>query len=324
MSFKDIRGHDRLIAILKKYMQSQRIPSAFLFLGPEGIGKGLVARALAGALNCTEETSRPCGRCPSCLKIERNQHPDFFILGASDDKNNGDTPAIKIEQIRQLQNRISLKAYEAKFKAVIIENAHNLTAESSNALLKVLEEPPPDTVFMIISSKPALLFKTIISRCQILRFSALPPAELEIILKKDYGLNTQEAHFLAFFCEGRLGSALKHRDDGLFRQKNTIIDSFRSGDKPLPDYLEDKDTIRLSFSLLAGWLRDLYLLKSGAAGNQGLINLDQKERLSEAIRRYRFSDLDEALRQVSNSSLYLEQNVNSKLLLSCLRGFIRG
>jgi len=156
-----------------------------------------------------------------------------------------------------------------------------------------------------------------------LRFSALPPAELEIILKTNYGLTTQEAHFLAYFCEGRLGGALKHRDDGLFRQKNTIIDSFRSGVKRLPDYLEDKDTIRLSFSLLAGWLRDLYLLKSGAADAE-LINLDQKELLLEAIRRYRFSDLDEALRQVSNSSLYLEQNVNSKLLLSCLRGFIRG
>ena len=323
MSFKDIRGHDRPIAILKKYIQSRRIPSALLFLGPGGIGKGMVARALAGALNCTEESSGACGRCPSCLKIEKGQHPDFYIIGSSDDKNNGDTSAVKIEQIRQLQNRISLKAYEAKFKVVIIENAHNLTAESSNALLKVLEEPPPDTVFIIISSKASLLFKTIISRCQILRFSALPPAELEIILKTDYGLTTQEAHFLAYFSEGRLGGALKHRDDGLFREKNTIIDSFRSDIKPLPDYLEDKDTIRLSFSLLAGWLRDLYLLKSGAE-DQELINLDQKARLSEAIRRYRFSDLDEALRQVSNSSLYLEQNVNSKLLLSCLRGFIRG
>jgi len=323
MSFKDIRGHDRPIAILKKYIQSGRIPSALLFLGPAGIGKGMVARALAGALNCTEETSIPCGRCPACLKIEKGQHPDFYILGRSDEKNNGDTSAVKIDQIRQLQNRISLKAYEAKFKVVIIENAHNLTAESSNALLKVLEEPPPDTVFLIISSKRALLFKTIISRCQILRFSALPPAELEIILRKDYGLTTQEAHFLAYFSEGRLGAALKYRDDALFREKNMIIDSFRSDVKPLPDYLEDKDTIRLSFSLLAGWLRDLYLLKSGA-GDAELINLDQKKQLSEAIRRYRFSDLDDALRQVTNSSLYLEQNVNSKLLLSCLRGFIRG
>ncbi len=323
MSFEDILGHDRPIKILKSYLQSGRIPSALLFLGPGGIGKGMVARRLAGALNCTEDSIDLCGQCPSCLKIEKNQHPDFYIIGASDDKNNGDTSAVKIDQIRQLQNRISLKAYAAKFKVVIIENAHNLTAESSNALLKVLEEPPPDTVFMIISSKPTLLFKTIISRCQILRFSALPPAELEIILKKDYGLTTQEAHFLAYFSEGRLGGALKHRDDGLFRQKNTIIDSFRSDVKRLPDYLEDRDTIRLSFSLLAGWLRDLYLLKSGARDEE-LINLDQKERLSEAVRRYRFSDLDEALRQVSNSSLYLEQNVNSKLLLSCLRGFIRG
>jgi len=323
MSFKDIKGQERPISILKKYLESGRIPTAFLFLGPEGIGKAFVARTLAKALNCADGPLDPCDRCPSCLKIGKNGHPDFYILGDSPDEKKGDSSAVKIEQIRQLQNRINLKAYEAKSRVVIIDNAHNLTAESSNALLKVLEEPPPDTTFIIISSKPTLLFKTIISRCQLLRFSALSPAELESVLRKEFGLNSEEAHFLAYFCEGRLGCALKYKDEGIFREKNTIIDSFISADRPLPDYLGDKDTIRLSLNLLAGWLRDIYLLKSGAA-DSGLINLDRKEQLVNSINRYNFGDLDNALRQVTNSSLYLEQNINSKLLLSCLRGFIRG
>ena len=330
MSFKDIKGQDRPIQILKEYIKHSRLTGSYLFAGEDGVGKKLVAKTLAKALNCAGRALDSCDSCVPCLKIEKGQHPDIHIIdspASSDADPDGgrrmgteDSASIKIEDIRQLQKDIHLKPYEGKQKVFIIANAHNLTAEAANALLKILEEPPADSLIILLSAKPALLFKTIISRCKMMKFYPLQRAKLEEILKEDFHLDSNFAHFLAYSCEGRIGRALKLKDTDILREKNLIIDAFtlvrRSG-RDTPS-IENRNNVRAHLNIVAGWFRDMYLIKIGAPCRE-LINLDRKEELLRLIQRYTFTDLYEILNSISNSLFYLERNVNIKLLLSNLR-----
>lgn len=309
MSFKDIKAQDRPVKILQGYIEESRLQGGYLFAGPEGIGKVLVAKTLAKAVNCYRDCLDSCDNCISCIKIEKNQHPDVHTYG------------FYIEDTRQLQKDISLKPYEAKKKFFIIDNAHHLTTEASNALLKVLEEPPRDSLIILVSSKPRLLFKTIISRCKIIRLYPLKRIELEEILKKDYCMDSELAHFLAYFCEGRIGTALRLKDTDILREKNRIIDEFVSSGKSqslksLP--LQNRENSEKYLNILAAWFRDIYLIKVGMPHSE-LINLDRKAQILKIMSRYTLFDLDEILNYIKDAFLYLEQNVNIKLLLSNLR-----
>jgi len=320
MSFEDIKGQERAIRIIKGYLQSSTLGGAYLFIGEEGIGKHLAALTLAKAINCLNRQDDSCDSCSSCVKIEKRGHPDLHYIELIDSDN------IKIESIRSIKKDISLKPYEAKFKVFIINDAHNLTAEAAGALLKILEEPPKNSLIILVSSKPALLFKTIISRCKIIRFHPLERAELKQVLKKDYSLDDNLAHFLAYFAEGRIGAALRLKDADILKEKNRIIDEFTISRRPNLEVssTQDRDTVRSLLNILASWFRDMYLVKIGASHSE-LINLDRKMDLLRIINRYTMFNLDDMLKSISDSLLYLEQNVNIKLLLSNLKaGLWRG
>jgi DNA polymerase-3 subunit delta' len=296
-------------------LSRDKLAGAYLFTGPEGIGKYLAARTFAQALNCRNAKDDACGACASCLKIEKNSHPDVHFIDALD------AEAIGIEEVRQLKQDISLKSYEAGFKVFLINDAHKLTAEASNALLKILEEPPQDSVIILVTAKPQLLFKTIISRCQRIKFSSLPTVSLEAILKEDYCLDSALAHFLAYFCEGRLGHALRLKDADILKEKNRIINIFNLSSLAGLDSLakeSSRQDIRRYLNLLAGWFRDIYLAKSGIAHAQ-LINLDRRDELLRLIHRYSWPELENIFKCISDSMGYIEQNINTKLLLSNLK-----
>lgn len=329
MSFEDIKGQDKAIGVLREDLRQSRLAHGYLFLGPEGVGKKLVAKTLAKTVNCQQESQDSCNQCVSCLKIEKNQHPDVHLIDASTPVNldheriqsdTGNSEAIKINHIRQLQKDIGLRPYEGKQKIFIIDNAHNLTPAASNALLKILEEPPGDSLLILVSAKPVLLFKTIISRCRVVKFYSLTRAKLKDILRKDYSLDEHLAHFLAYFCEGRVGCALKLKDTDIMRDKNGVINQFIiSKNTNLDDFsIKDRERLRIYLNILAAWFRDIYLIKIGTSYGE-LINLDRKTELLESIKQFSFSDLDGILKSISDSLLYLQQNVNVKLLLSDLR-----
>lgn len=334
MSFQDIRGQDKPIQIIRQHLKQSRLSGSYLFAGPEAVGKRLVAKTLAKALNCEKQNSDSCDTCPSCLKIEKNQHPDVYMLDASTPLNvsrgsseidTNDSQAIKIGHIRQLQKNASLKPYEGRKKVFIVDNAHNLTSAASNALLKILEEPPLSSLIILVSAKPILLFKTIISRCQVLKFLPLSRAELEEILRKDYSLDNILAHFLAYFCEGRLGGALALKDTDIMLDKNRLIDQLVSSKKQinLNSFLAlDKKHLRWSLNILTSWFRDTYLIKLGMPHYE-LIHFDRKTELLKHMQHFSFMDLDEILKSISDSLLYLEQNINIKLLLLDLQGSLR-
>jgi DNA polymerase-3 subunit delta' len=314
MAFKDIKGQQQALHILQEHMRHQRLASGYLFTGPEGLGKNLVARTLAKAVNCQEAIADSCDNCPSCRKIDGNQHPDVHCIIDEDE-------VVKIEQVRQLQQRIYLKPYEGMRKVFVIDNAHNLTAEGSNALLKVLEEPPEASLIILVSAKPTLLFKTIISRCRTIKFSPLKRPELAGLLKSGYGLEDEAARFLAYFSEGRIGQALRLKDTDALHQKNRVLDAFLFPAAPHSQgqfSLEDKAHLRGYLNILATWFRDMSLVKIGMPYSE-LINYDRRNDLVRSMQQYSFGDINDIVACISNSLLYLEQNINIKLLLSNVR-----
>ena len=315
MAFGEIKGQEKAIAILRRHLNNARVAGAYLFTGTDGIGKYMAARTFAKVLNCLESKDDSCDTCVSCRKIDKNGHPDVHFIDPQD------SDTIKIEDIRQLKQNIGLRAYEAKFKVFVINDAHKLTAEASNALLKILEEPPGSSVIILVTAKPALLFKTVISRCQAVKFFPLERAKLENMLKENYNIEPDPAHFLAYFCEGRIGRCLKFNDPDLLKEKNTIIDIFTASRATNLDNLakqNSKEDIRRYLNTLASWFRDLYLAKLGTPQAE-LINTDRREEIARSLDSYSWDKLEKIFKCISDSLLYLEQNINVKLTLSNLK-----
>ncbi len=322
MSFADIQGQSRPIEIIQQYLSGALSGRGLLFCGPQGVGKKLAALAMAKAVNCLNNNLDPCEQCPSCLKVSKGQHPDVFLIdchtvieseAGQAKKDSGGSEAVRIDHIRALQKNISLRPYEGKKKVFIIDEAQDMTAEASNALLKTLEEPPRDSLLILVSSKPSLLFKTITSRCQPIKFSGMQRQELRQVLQKKYGLDYNCSHFLAYYCEGRLGYALKLKEEGLFFSKNEIIDG--------KFMVKERRDLRNILNILNVWYRDIYLYKKGLAETE-LINYDRRQDLKKISAAHSFGHLDNVLSCISDSALRIEQNINVKLLLANLKAVL--
>jgi DNA polymerase-3 subunit delta' len=309
MRFSDILGHDRALGIIGAYLEKSRFSGAFIFSGPEGIGKRMVAKLIACQLNCTGGVDRPCASCSGCLKIQKETHPDLHII------QNGQSQ-IKMEDIRGILRQANLRPYEGALKVFIIDNAHKLNSEAANSLLKVLEEPPKDVLIILVTHKPQNIIKTVLSRCQEIKFSPMVRAQLETVLIKNYALDKASAHFLAYYAEGRLGLALRLKDTPLLQEKNKIFDAFVLSAKPLDRQIigQSKEQMQACLNILASWFRDIYLLKAGLP-DQEAIHLDRHSDLLKLIPRFSFKQLDEIMSTLSESSLYLDKNINTKLIL---------
>lgn len=161
--WKDIPGHSRIKNLLRDYCVSGRVPHALLFSGTAGLGKTGMAVEFFRAMNCAGSTGDACGTCGSCLKVASKSHPDLVMV-------NPESRWIKVDDVREVIADIGLKPFEARTKCIVIEPAESLNTESANALLKTLEEPPENTVILLISHRPKLLLPTVLSRCLHIRF----------------------------------------------------------------------------------------------------------------------------------------------------------
>ncbi len=220
MPFSEVIGQEPVIRVLQRSLEEKRIAHAYLFVGPEGVGKKLTAKLLVQAISCERNDFDACGRCSSCRKIEKFSHPDITWV-----KPGGLSRRIRIDDIRALRHQVSLKAYRAgQRKTFVLTEADRMTAEAGNALLKTLEEPPADSLLILLTSHPSSLFPTIISRCQILRFSPLPLKRVEDYLVSRLKLTPDEARLLSQLSEGRLGKALSLREKTIREERKKVLD----------------------------------------------------------------------------------------------------
>lgn len=300
--------------LIKNAWENGKLASSYLFFGAAGTGKLFLARSLAKTVNCEKGSFPPCSVCPSCQKIENNNHPDVHYF----EKQNSNF--IKIEQIHQMQREINLSAFEAKYKVFIILNAEDLTGEAANCLLKILEEPPPDSLIILIASDLGRIFPTIISRCQKIRFNPGDRREAETILNRDYRLDKGLSHYLAFCFEGNWVEALRFKERNILKERNEIIRHFIISPNLLFNKFDfkDKEQLKLILRILISCVRDIYLLKIGA-DREELINEDIKDQLSALREKFSFADLERMLAQLCLSREFIRQNINPRLLLDNLR-----
>lgn len=199
--FSDILGQEKAVNYLQKLVREERVPGALLFCGPEGIGKRKAALEFAKALNCEDYFSRQngeaCGTCASCVAIEKGTHPDvtvvdFLYQARLNLKENADEEDLEkelakqqhlsVDTIRTVTAKAQQKAVGPGWKVLIIDQAQSMQGAAANALLKFIEEPPAKTVWILITSKRAAMLGTILSRCQLLAFSPLRPAQVQQLL----------------------------------------------------------------------------------------------------------------------------------------------
>ncbi|MBN1384907.1 MAG: AAA family ATPase [Elusimicrobia bacterium] len=221
-----IIGHIKQIDMFRAATESGKIHSAYIFVGQSGIGKKLFTLKVAQMLNCQETNikRRPCGLCSQCKKIETGTHPDFITISVLEDKS-----WISIEQIREMIKGLQYGSVMGGYNIRVIDEAHLIKPEAANALLKILEEPPKNTVVILITPMPKSLPQTILSRSAIVYFNIFSDAEIRDELK-DFNLDEDELNFVSSLAMGSLGKAIELAKDRKFidEYKNILAD-FKEG-----------------------------------------------------------------------------------------------
>jgi len=194
------------VDFLRRAEAGDRLAHAMLFAGPAGIGKRLVADAVAGGMICERHEANACGTCSACRQLAAGSHPDVMIVEVPAGKRE-----IPIDRVRQLNQFLRLQPIHSARKVAIVDDAHLLNLPAQNALLKGLEEPPPGSLTILIAHNADALLPTVRSRCQRLLFGPLPDAALTALLVDRLGVPTDEVQDLAALAEGSPGRALRLR-----------------------------------------------------------------------------------------------------------------
>ncbi len=204
--FNQIIGHELVCDKLRHSISHNCTVSAYLFSGPEGIGKKTVANAFSAALLCEAPAcGKACGSCPSCRLFAAESHPDLLSLSAPEDKK-----SIGVELVREkLVKEAFIRPFHSTRKVFIIENSELLTTEAQNALLKILEEPPGYAVFLLLSTAPGQLLETVLSRCLKLQLSPLPARLTASFFEALPGYSQEEKALAIAFSQGVIGKGLK-------------------------------------------------------------------------------------------------------------------
>ena len=220
-------GHQNQIAQLKQTAETERLPHAYIFSGLQGIGKKRVALGLAQFLACSSE-KKPCEQCEACLKISKSLHPDLFFISPA-----GKT--IKVDTLRDLKQKVYLHPLETTTRIILIEEAEKMTEAGANALLKILEEPPANNIFILITDRPNQLLPTILSRCHLLSFAPLTTQQIEQILMRE-GMENREASTRSLLSQGSLQTA-REISPTLYDEARTFLKKIESL-KSVTDLLE--------------------------------------------------------------------------------------
>jgi DNA polymerase-3 subunit delta' len=284
MPLSSIQGQRRAVERLTATLAKGTVHHAYLFHGPDGVGKELTARALAQALLCPEAPQEGCGQCSTCTRIEHFAHPDVTFVAPEEEliarKMAGrsdftGTPSrdIKVEQVRRLQERLVLRALEGKRKVAIVARAHHLNPSAQNAFLKTLEEPPDETTLILITERPEMLLPTLRSRMSKVAFE---PLSLELIAQRltDLrGVSDEVARRIAALSGGSLSAALAMDTESLDRRAHFIQQFEAAARSPTVGLAlafaqeagDSREDAEEALDALTQWLADVARVQHGAA-----------------------------------------------------------
>ncbi|SCY17302.1 DNA polymerase III subunit delta' [Thiohalorhabdus denitrificans] len=281
-------GQEAPVARLEATLQSGQVPQGLLLAGPRGTGKATAARWMAARLLCRRGPGQPpCGECPPCRHRLAGTAPDLIALPTEGEEE------IRVDPLREMVAQVQLTPQESRLRVVILDPAEAMGAHAANALLKVLEEPPGEVVFLLVSHRSDQLLPTIRSRCQLLRFGAVPAEEVEQWLAETHGLSGEDPRLAARMSGGAPGRALEWARRSLVAERDAVLEGLEAararGGESLLEVAERwaKGESAAWLPHLQAWLRDLtrVTVTAGQAPPEHLVNADRRERLAQEARR---------------------------------------
>ncbi|MBI2555539.1 MAG: DNA polymerase III subunit delta' [Candidatus Rokubacteria bacterium] len=322
MAFDAVRGQPPAGDVLTRAPAPGRVAHAYAFVGPPGVGRKLTAMAFAKSLLCP---SAGCEQCPACRKIEAGIHPDFMLIAPTfpEGKTSG-TPLIRIEAIRQLEQRAALRPAESAWKVFIVDDAGRMTAEAPQAFLKTLEEPPARTVIILILTQTRELPATVLSRCQVVRFMPLHEEEA-VALLQSRGMDEGTARLLARASQGRPGLALA-LDPAAWLERRELALSILAevgadGAAALFKWSDalGRDRAQIEQLLETWWLWYRDLLCAKASGDPRLlIHGDRAAELAQSAAGRSWEEIVAGLAACREAWQALQRNVSPRLTLEVM------
>ena len=325
MAFGDVPGNARVKKILRISLQRDRLPNSLLFCGPGGVGKRETALILAMALNCENlRKDDACGECGPCRAVAGGRHPDVLEIRP---KNNH----IGIDDMRFLREAAYLRPMIGRKRVFIVDESDKMGEEASNAVLKILEEPPRFSHIILITDDAHLILPTIRSRCQVLTFSPLDREEVRTALREK-GFSEERAEAMSLLVKGNLEQAMSLDWDDIQARRRESWETLLAfgGGRNASRFLEsyafstreavEKD-FRALLELLSTFLRDLILIKEN--GNpRFLFNPDFREELPRAAEDWTMERLWATLGYIDDALSALDKNLNMRLLVSAFYSHI--
>lgn len=362
MSFRDVVAQPQAVSLLSSAIAHDRVGHAYLFHGPDGTGKRMLALRFAQALLCEEGGSDACGACRSCKNVHRLIHPDVHVLfpypndtdesdvmerrkrmaadpyavldfvrkptlsGTAKVSNKQST--FTVERVHEeLRQPMSFRPVEGRYKVAILLDVELMRVEAANAFLKLLEEPPPRTVFLLCTSRPDRVLPTILSRCQRIRLHPLEPEAIAAYLVARQQQDSTSAALLAHLADGSLSRALELADsENVLEQRDRVTAFMRTcfqlnSTKYLLEAEEmagwGRERLKGWLILMLRWIRDLVLYRElGDAAP--LVNQDQRETIKRFVGGVPLADLEGMANLVEEAIRLVERNVSVATLLKVL------
>ena len=322
----NIVGHEHAIHTLRRALAAQRVRHAYLFTGPEHIGKALLAQRFAQTLLCTggadphDAPQNPCNACLSCRKVMHGNHPDVHYISRSPDKQ-----FILIEQVRELQGEASRKTLEGRRNIFIIQSMQEMNVQAANCLLKTLEEPEPDVVLLLTAPDPGLLLPTILSRVQQIPMQLLTTKQIKLALEERWQVEQEEAGLIAALAAGRMGWAVQAvEDEDMLADRQAQLETLaKLSTSGRVERFEVAQRLSTESEKLSGilelwllWWRDIVL----AANNclDLIVNVDMQGLIQNQATKIGAADSQRMVRAILVTIEALEQNVNARVALEVL------
>lgn len=320
MSFAEVIGHTKQLAILRSALSAARLHHAYLFVGPDGIGKRTAAIAVAKAIHCEESLEDFCGICVNCARISDGNHPDVRLIQPLPDKKE-----ISIQQIREIERELNFRSFSGKRKIAVIDPATLMNLSAQNALLKTLEEPPANSVIVLIAPSSGGLLPTVRSRCVRLSFSPLGRHEVAAYLDLQTVTMRNDSESLAAMSMGSIGLALKLKKEKLFEKRRDwaqTLSSLKPGDyhsamAAAEDLGEDRDGTLSFLGWAESWYRDLLVYQATHRSDE-LVNLDMLPEIERQAATIKLDRLHLSMQKASSAAAGIQRNLNRRMILEDL------
>ncbi|MFZ5650629.1 MAG: DNA polymerase III subunit delta' [Bacillota bacterium] len=314
----DITGHGAVVKNLRGALASDRVGHAYLFSGPEGVGKRTTALGFAAALLCDRPVDGDgCGECDGCLKVAREVHPDVEVISP-------EGSSVKISQVRQMISGVRMGPAISRRTVRIVDGADLMTAEAANSLLKTLEEPLPGVVFILLSARPQAILPTIISRCQHMYFQPLLKYQLVQGMIRVTGARGEEVELAASLAGGSLGKALELLSGGLAARERAYRLVCGLAGASVEEVLAlageeagKKEDALLILDLMMIWFRDALLYRE-TGRTAFLVNSDRGGEVAGIARCYGTGRLLEIISDIERAKSSLTASANVQLALEVL------